>query len=208
MNKITIHSRDLIDQDKEGPLNHLGFQILYWYHLISYPNRSRFVDFFNPMNIQVNEYQIQHTNTNPKENPKAKNKRKKKRTNMEINLQRILNAEDKRTSIMIKNIPEYLSKEKVISWILSLVNTNYIHVPWDEDNKQILGYAFINLLNYRDIIYLLEKFSNVNYFPKFYLGNKLICPKQPSICYTKKQGVKKLNDTFGPSDWSFNKLFI
>ncbi len=142
-----------------------------------------------------------------KEDEKEKTKIQKNENNskqffknrMEIDLKQILIGKDKRSSLIIKNISYHLSKKEVINSLNSLVKINYIFVPENDKNHKILGYAFINVLNYKDIINLIIK---INTSPYYHLTNNKY--KQISICYNKKQGVSSLIETFGKSDLDYH----
>ena len=141
---------------------------------LSHPSKSRFDDFFK------------------KEKKKEKiNKQTKCNENkMELNLFKILNGKDKRTSLMIKNIPKEIDEINVIKWLLQLAKLNYIYVPKDKLSNKILGFAFINVCDYIDIIQLQRKLSFLQN------DNKL---KKIEVIYSYKQGVKSLSKCFGIS---------
>ena len=140
---------------------------------LSSPNKSRFFDLFEEDRNDIKEKTI----------------KKNKGNNMELNLIKIMNGTDKRTSLMIKNIPTSNDELKVIQWLYSLTKLNYIFVPKDEKSNKILGFAFINVCNSFCIIDLLKKiqiYQNINY------NNKKI-----EVCYSHKQGLKSLSKSFG-----------
>ena len=120
---------------------------------------------------------------------------------MELNLYKIQNGMDKRTSLMIKNIPKGIDEINVIKWLLQLANLNYIFVPKDEFSNKILGYAFINVCNYMDILKLLKRLAilenNNNKINKenFVNNNR----KKIEVIYSHKQGLKSLTKSFGVS---------
>ena len=151
------------------------------FHILSHPTKSRFDDFFKKEydeNWQLNN-----------KNEKLKNECKLNENKLELNLYKILNGTDKRTSLMIKNIPKEIDEINVIKWLLQLVRVNYIYVPKDKSNK-ILGFAFINVCDYIDIIELLRKLSILQ------SNNKL---KKIGVIYSYKQGLKSLSKCFGIS---------
>jgi hypothetical protein len=110
---------------------------------------------------------------------------------MELNLYKIQNGIDKRTSLMIKNIPKGIDEINVVKWLLQLTKLNYIFVPKDEYSNKILGFAFINVCDYTDIIDLLRKIS---FFENYNNNNKKI-----EVIYSHKQGLKSLTKSFGIS---------
>ena len=98
---------------------------------------------------------------------------------------------DQRTSIMIKNLPTDASKDKIFAWIKKLCKINYLYIPTNNRNK-ILGFAFVNVENYKDISIIYKE-----------LNGKIISNKKVEICYSKKQGVNSLTKSFG-SDHFFS----
>ena len=112
----------------------------------SYPQESRFVKIFHkPKNIQKN-------------NP---NKIKEKSLNIEpIN---IINGKDKRTTIILKNLPNDISKEDLKLIIEPLGNINFIYIPLLIKNKNKTSFpcAYINVINYKTILKILQKFEQL-----------------------------------------------
>ena len=104
---------------------------------LSHPSQSRFHEFFKKLK-ELNK--IQENNDKKKNHISYK---KTKKNIMELNLYKIQNGIDKRTSLMIKNIPKGLDEINVIKWLQQLANLNYIFVPKDEFSNKILGFAFI-----------------------------------------------------------------
>ena len=114
---------------------------------------------------------------------------------MELNLYKIQNGIDKRTSLMIKNIPKGIDEINVVKWLLQLTNLNYVFVPKDEFSNKILGFAFINVCEYTDILKLLQKLT----FIENYNNNAKTNNKKIEVIYSHKQGLKSLSKSFGVS---------
>ena len=154
---------------------------------LSHPSQSRFHQFFKKLKELKNN---QDNSIKTKKNTHKSNKY----NTMELNLYKIQNGIDKRTSLMIKNIPKGIDEIIVIKWLLQLANLNYIFVPKDEYSNRILGFAFINVCNYTDILELLKKISflqnNNNYNNNY---------KKIEVIYSHKQGLKSLTKSFGVS---------
>ena len=142
---------------------------------LSHPAQSRFHEFFKKLK-------------NKKEFHKKNNNKKNV---MELNLYKIQNGIDKRTSLMIKNIPKGIDEINVVKWLIQLVKLNYVFVPKDEFSNKILGFAFINVCDYTDILKLLQKLSILETFNN---NNKKI-----EVIYSHKQGLKSLTKSFGVS---------
>ena len=79
----------------------------------------------------------------------------------EVNVYKILSLKEKRTILMIKNIPNKFSKDK----FLSIFNQefegkfNLFLVPTDISEQKNYGYAFINFIDTLDIIYFYYRFN-------------------------------------------------
>ena len=148
---------------------------------LSQPPQSRFHELFINLN-QLNNQKIDENKESMQHN--------KKKNIMELNLYKIKNGIDKRTSLMIKNIPKELYEINVIKWLNKLANLNYIFVPKDELSNKILGFAFINVCNYIDI---LEVLKNLELF-EYYISNS---NKKIEVLYSHKQGLQSLINSFG-----------
>jgi hypothetical protein len=142
---------------------------------LSHPAQSRFHEFFKKL----------------KNNKEFHKKNNNKKNVMELNLYKIQNGIDKRTSLMIKNIPKGIDEINVVKWLIQLVKLNYVFVPKDEFSNKILGFAFINVCDYTDILKLLQKLSILETFNH---NNKKI-----EVIYSHKQGLKSLTKSFGVS---------
>ena len=147
------------------------------YPKLSHPERSRF---FSKSNFLF-----------PSLNIAQKNKHK-----LSISSESIALGTDKRTSVMIKNIPICISKEKIIKWIEMICDVNYIYIPLDQIGTKILGFAFVNVKNYKDIMKLCNVINN-------YVVN--INNKKIEICYSKMQGAAGLIKAFGKEFYQFEE---
>ena len=114
-------------------------------------------------------------------------KKNQKPNSYEINIKKILTFEDKRTTLMIRNIPNKFTKDN----FLYLFNKefegkfNCFLLPTDFNEKKNFGYCFINFLNSLDIIYFYYKFNGKNWPGT---NSKKIC----EIIYSKIQGINKM----------------
>ncbi len=116
----------------------------------SYPQESRFVKNFVSQK------------TKPKQTLSV-NKLKKRSLNIEtIN---ITNGKDKRTTIIIKNLPNNISKDELKSIIEPLGNINFIYIPLLIKNKNRLNNispcAYVNVINYKTILKIVQKFEEL-----------------------------------------------
>ena len=133
------------------------------------PKQSRFLKFFSSLshnhndNIQFNHYSI--------------------------SLEKIENGEDKRTSVIIKNIPNTLNKEKIKQILEGVGNINYLYLPFDKVMNRNLGFAFINVVNYKNIINLYHRLKEYNFENDEYKNSI-------EINYSKVQGKNNLSNMF------------
>ncbi|GFR50355.1 hypothetical protein Agub_g12565 [Astrephomene gubernaculifera] len=92
-------------------------------------------------------------------------------------------GEDKRTTLMIKNIPNKYTQKMLLATIDEQFKGAYdfFYLPIDFKNKCNVGYAFINMINPLDIIPLVERFNNRRW-ERF--NSEKVC----SISYARIQG--------------------
>ena len=89
---------------------------------------------------------------------------------------------------MIKNLPTSLSKDKATSWIQSICDVDYVYIPVDQSGNKILGFAFVNVINFKDILLFCDYVHSKKGFAN---GKKV------EICYSKMQGVGSLMKALG-----------
>ncbi len=104
-----------------------------------------------------------------------------------INLDNILKSRDKRTTLIIRNIPN----KYTISLLLDELNKNFkkkfdiVYLPQDYINNSNLGFGFINFTNYMHLILFYDEF----------VGKKWNCfnsKKRCQLAYSKYQGRNEL----------------
>jgi hypothetical protein len=127
-----------------------------------YPTESRFQDFFS-----------QH-------------KTKKKRKAMTVNPKNVILGLDKRTSIIIKNIPDYISDEQFKKIVYSFnQNIDFFYVPMNIKTRKNLRVAFVNVLDHKQIVPIYMGL----YKMKFVYSSPNM---EMEICYSKVQGKERL----------------
>ena len=137
-------------------------------NMFQYPSESRFKEFFT-----------QH-------------KAKKKRKTMKVNPKNVNLGLDKRTSIIIKNIPDYISDDQFRNIILNLnKNINFFYVPSNIKTRKNLRVAFVNVLESKQIVPIYMGL----YKMKFVYNSPNI---EMEICYSKVQGKEQLMRRFFP----------
>lgn len=108
-----------------------------------------------------------------------------------INLERIFRKKDKRTTIMIRNIPNKYKLKTLLDEISSCFENKFdlFYLPVDYTNNCNLGFAFIN---FTDPLHIIA-------FYDFFKGKKWKCFNSEKVCelaYAKYQGKKELTDHF------------
>jgi len=116
------------------------------------------------------------------------NKKKKNKTfnNFTIYYEKIENGDDKRTTVIIKNIPNYITKENFSNILEGIGNINYLYLPYNKNSNQNLGFALVNLVNYKNIINLCNKLLE-------YKFDKVEVAKPIHITYYRVQGRNNLS---------------
>ena len=136
--------------------------------ILKYPTESRFKEFFS-----------QH-------------KVKKKRKTMTVNPKNCVLGLDKRTSIIIKNIPDYISDEQFKNIVLNFnKEIDFFFVPMNIKTRKNLRVAFVNVLDYKQIVPIYMGL----YKMKFVYSSPNI---EMEICYSKVQGKEQLLRRFFP----------
>ena len=89
------------------------------------------------------------------------NKSKEKSLNIEP--ENIINGYDKRTTIILKNLPNDICKDDLKSVIEPLGNINFIYIPLLIKNKNNLNLpcAYVNVINYKTILKIVDKFKEI-----------------------------------------------
>ena len=108
---------------------------------------------------------------------------------LQLNGHKIFIGEDKRTTILIKNIPRNMTKNQLKLIIEKIANINYIYIPLFMLSADNLRCAFVNVVNSKSIIDIYLKLKKIN-FVYDNPNTKL------EISYSKLQGKKALIDNF------------
>ena len=82
-----------------------------------------------------------------------------KKRSMIINPNIIKKGKDKRTTIMIKNIPSHLNHGNFLNALDISHLVNYFYLPCNKPSNKILGFAFVNLKNYQYVLTLIDKIN-------------------------------------------------
>lgn len=105
----------------------------------------------------------------------------------ELDLDRIMRGEDKRTTLMIKNIPNKYTSKMLLTAIDERHKGTYdfLYLPIDFKNKCNVGYAFINMTDPSSIIPLYQAFNGQKW-------EKFNSEKVASLAYARIQGKAAL----------------
>ena len=104
-----------------------------------------------------------------------------------IHVENILQGKDKRTTVIIRNIPMSYSISKLLRDLNKKFYHKYdvVYLPKDNMSNTNLGYGFINFIDYMHLIYFYDLFE----------GKKWNCinhHKRCKLAYSKYQGKDKL----------------
>ena len=147
--------------------------------LLNHPSESRFKDLF------------------------LQSKPKKKRKTMIVNPKNVMLGIDKRTSIIIKNIPDDISDEHFKNIVFNFnQDIDFFYIPMNIKTRKKLRVAFVNVLDYKQIVPI---YMGLIYKMKFIYNSPNI---KMEICYSKVQGKQLLIQRFFQSSpfWKLNLI--
>ncbi|KAI3654635.1 hypothetical protein MP228_000015 [Amoeboaphelidium protococcarum] len=109
----------------------------------------------------------------------------------QINLVKILNGEDSRTTFMIKNIPNKYTQSMLIDFLNESLRGkfDFLYLRMDFKNQCNVGYCFINFIDARDVVQLALRIC----------GKKWPCfnsDKVATLTYANIQGLDALIQKF------------
>ncbi|CAD7701861.1 unnamed protein product [Ostreobium quekettii] len=108
-----------------------------------------------------------------------------------LDIERVNLGEDKRTTLMIKNIPNKYTQKMLLASVDETLKGKYdfFYLPIDFKNKCNVGYGFINMMTPKDIIPVFERFHNKKW--ERFNSEKVCC-----ITYARIQGKAALVNHF------------
>ena len=160
----------------------------------------------NTMNIMqkpnINNYKNKHVISNLSSDInklkytgiKQRNTPAEERIKYVINLEKIINETDQRTTLMIKNIPRNI----IQSFLMEIINKkfknlfNFFYLPIDFIKKENAGYAFINFKNSKHIV---DFYIEFNEKPWPFCQNR-----KCFISYARIQGFRAITQHFSSSN--------
>ena len=108
-----------------------------------------------------------------------------------------MQGEDKRTSIIIRNIPKNMKKKDIRKMVEKFGNINFLSIVKDEEKENYMK-AYINTINYKSIVPIYMNLRKINFN---YQGNLI----NIQIMYSDIQGKVQLKNIF--SNDFFDKLY-
>ena len=130
-------------------------------------------------------------------------KPKKKRKAMIVNPKNVMLGLDKRTSIIIKNIPDDITDEQFNKIVYNFSqDINFFYIPMNIKTRKKLRVAFVNVVNYKQIVPI---YMGLIYKMKFIYNSPNI---EMEICYSKVQGKNLLIQRFFPNNPILNLNLI
>ena len=176
-----------------NPNNNIAMNNSFSYHCPY--EQSEFNSFNNFGFSQLNHNKCPHQhNTYQKqiENQKKYTKRQKKTLDVSkntIHLDNVLKLKDKRTTVMIKHIPNKYTIDNLLEEINPLFTNKFdvVYLPIDTINQSNLGFAFINFLTPMHLLYFYDQFIDRQW--KYYSSKK-----RCYLVYAKMQGKEELID--------------
>jgi len=129
---------------------------------------------------------------------RSSNKENHDYNNFTVDLIKVLKGEDKRTTLMIKNIPNKYN----ITILREELNYHYdgkydfLYLPLDPSNNCNLGFAFINLLDPLQILLFYDVLKGKRWQKFNSLKVIIKITQQLEISYAKFQGKIELNSHF------------
>jgi len=82
---------------------------------------------------------------------------------LQLNGHKIFTGEDRRTTILIQNIPRTMTKNQLKLILEKIANINYIYIPLFMLSKENLRCAFVNVVNSKSIIDIYLKLKKLNF---------------------------------------------
>ena len=113
---------------------------------------------------------------------------KNKNVSYKIFPERIIRGEDKRTSILIKNIPKNIKKREIRGMVEQFANINFLGITQDKKVKNFIV-AYLNVINYKTIVPIFMGLRK----HIFNYNNKEIITE---LYYSKIQGKEELKKVF------------
>jgi RNA recognition motif-containing protein len=151
--------------------------------------------FYSPINSRFESF---FSSLKKKEKKDIYSKKKINKSN-KIFPEKIARNEDKRTSLIIKGIPDYFSKNDIYNYFTKFGNINFFYISQKLKNNKSTLTAFINVINYKSIIPIFMNLRNL----KIINGENIY---NIEVTYSKIQGKQKLKQYIKEKDFKLSKL--
>ena len=138
----------------------------------------------------IDNYPLEEEEDNNHSN-EIKVEKEEEEMNLDLNINNIISLKDKRSTLMIKNIPNKFNQE----YILNIINQNFkgtfdvFVLPTDVNKFKNFGYAFINFTSSYYIPYFYFMFNGKMWFGT---NSRKIC----ELAYSKVQGNLALSEHY------------
>ena len=160
------------------------------YNMNMYKNSVNNQVQLNPMmqNKMYNNMNINNINNKNTKNTNINNNKNNEKEKQKIDIIEIISGKDKRTTLMLRNIPNKYKLNDLVKEIDKSFwgKYDYINLPIDYERKLNLGYAFINFVDPLHIILFYETYHNKRW--SLYKSDKKM-----DMAYADKQGKKDIN---------------
>ena len=160
------------------------------YNMNMYKNNVNNQVQLNPMmqNKMYNNMNINNINNKNTKNSNINNIKNNEKEKQKIDIIEIISGKDKRTTLMLRNIPNKYKLNDLVKEIDKSFwgKYDYINLPIDYERKLNLGYAFINFVDPLHIILFYETYHNKRW--SLYKSDKKM-----DMAYADKQGKKDIN---------------
>ena len=142
----------------------------------------------NNNNNNSNNNNFNNNSNNNSNNNKNNKNNKNEKQNKKIIIDNIIIGQEKRTTLMLRNIPNKYTLNNIVEEIDSSFwgKYDYINLPIDYERKLNLGYAFINFVDPLHIILFYETYHDKKW-------TKYKSVKKMDMTYADKQGKKDIN---------------
>jgi hypothetical protein len=147
-----------------------------------YPNNSK---------VQMNPYMqnsMYNNNNKNTKNSNTNNSKAKEKEKQKVDIIEIISGKDKRTTLMLRNIPNKYKLNDLVNEIDKSFwgKYDYINLPIDYERKLNLGYAFINFVEPLHIVLFYDTYHSKRW--TLYKSDKKM-----DMTYADKQGKKDIN---------------
>jgi RNA recognition motif-containing protein len=144
-------------------------------------------------NHAVVDSSVSSSNTNTSKRSPSRNKDENDNQHLALDIEIVKSGGDVRTSLMVRNIPNKYTQNMLLSEFTESGHgpgkLDFFYLPIDFRNKCNRGYAFINFVDYADIISFYDTYNGKQW--KIFKSEKICC-----ITYARIQGQDSMMKRF------------